>query len=350
MNVSQTDIHNIITDGVEYNMIKQQLLMPTGWYCVAFSKDVKEGQIISDILCKKEIIVYRSNGQAVVASAYCPHLGAHLGHGGKINGDGEVVCPFHGFRFNNNGHCVETGYCTKPAKNTQLSVYPTHETNGLILAFYDHSGSKPSWSCPEIDVQGLSKLQTDSFEVNAHIQDLAENSCDLGHFQWVHSYNNASAVHTPIVDGPTMKGRYRFERVNILRFGPASIVLDIKVDLYGLGYNFVDYSIEQFGLYGKIFLMFTPLNEHKTRIRLGLHINRQINYAGIHPLLAWLPEPIAFKLMKVLIFKSLKEDLQSDFAIWDHKMYLPKPKVAKGDGPIYLYRRFAYQFYQDLGS
>ena len=30
--------------------------------------------------------------------AYCPHLGAHLGHGGIINGEC-IECPFHAWRW-----------------------------------------------------------------------------------------------------------------------------------------------------------------------------------------------------------------------------------------------------------
>jgi hypothetical protein len=33
-----------------------------------------------------------------VLSAHCRHLGAHIGHGGTVNGD-RVVCPFHGWEW-----------------------------------------------------------------------------------------------------------------------------------------------------------------------------------------------------------------------------------------------------------
>ncbi|WP_425436809.1 Rieske 2Fe-2S domain-containing protein [Mycobacterium rhizamassiliense] len=41
--------------------------------------------------------MYRTkSGLARAIEAYCPHLGAHLGHGGKVLGD-ELHCPFHAF-------------------------------------------------------------------------------------------------------------------------------------------------------------------------------------------------------------------------------------------------------------
>jgi hypothetical protein len=35
-----------------------------------------------------------------------------------------------------------------------------------------------------------------------------------------------------------------------------------------------------------------------------------------------------------------------DFVIWENKRYVPRPMLARGDGPIPLYRRWAAQFYE----
>jgi hypothetical protein len=41
-----------------------------------------------------------------------------------------------------------------------------------------------------------------------------------------------------------------------------------------------------------------------------------------------------------------KDDIAQDFAIWENKRYVPRPILARGDGPIMLYRRWAAQFYE----
>ncbi|WP_459250257.1 Rieske 2Fe-2S domain-containing protein [Streptomyces youssoufiensis] len=46
---------------------------------------------------------------------YCPHLGAHPGHGGTVRGE-NLVCPCHHFRFDPEGACVRTGYGTAPPR------------------------------------------------------------------------------------------------------------------------------------------------------------------------------------------------------------------------------------------
>ena len=41
-------------------------------------------------------------GEVAVLDAFCPHMGAHLGHGGKVEGGG-LVCPFHAWKFDGAG-------------------------------------------------------------------------------------------------------------------------------------------------------------------------------------------------------------------------------------------------------
>ncbi len=44
-------------------------------------------------------------GRPVVLPAYCPHQGAHLGHGGTVE-SGCVRCPFHALHFDSDGNCI----------------------------------------------------------------------------------------------------------------------------------------------------------------------------------------------------------------------------------------------------
>lgn len=55
------------------------------------------------------------------------HLGAHLGHGGRVQGD-IVICPFHGLGFNPAGECVRAPAGTTPPR-AQLDLHPTIERN-----------------------------------------------------------------------------------------------------------------------------------------------------------------------------------------------------------------------------
>jgi phenylpropionate dioxygenase-like ring-hydroxylating dioxygenase large terminal subunit len=83
---------------------------PNGWYVFGTSEELAPGRLLGRKFMGEQVVVFRSNtGKAYAVEAYCPHLGAHLGYGGSVQGD-LLQCPFHGFQFNGMGECVRTGY------------------------------------------------------------------------------------------------------------------------------------------------------------------------------------------------------------------------------------------------
>ena len=86
---------------------------PEGWFAVCLSKELKKDQLKRLSYFSTEFIAIRDeNGEAVVMDAYCPHMGAFLGRKGKVVG-GQVVCPFHEWKFNAQGDCVEVPFCER---------------------------------------------------------------------------------------------------------------------------------------------------------------------------------------------------------------------------------------------
>ena len=72
---------------------------PNGWFVVAQSSEVTTGVVKALKVFGVELVAYRTlEGQVLVTEAYCPHQGAHLAHGGVVEGD-NVRCPFHGWCF-----------------------------------------------------------------------------------------------------------------------------------------------------------------------------------------------------------------------------------------------------------
>ncbi|NRA09648.1 MAG: Rieske 2Fe-2S domain-containing protein, partial [Myxococcales bacterium] len=79
---------------------------PDGWYHVAASEEVEAGQVRSLRFFGRDLVLFRTeSGEAIVLDAHCPHLGAHLGHGGQVVGE-SIRCPFHAWRFGSDGRCV----------------------------------------------------------------------------------------------------------------------------------------------------------------------------------------------------------------------------------------------------
>ena len=54
--------------------------------------------------------------------------------------------------------------------------------------------------------------------------------------------------------------------------------------------------------------------------------------------------PIASLFRDVVHFFVCRE-VGQDLDVWSYKRYIEKPILAKGDGPIGIYRRWAAQFY-----
>ena len=68
---------------------------PTGWFQVAWSDELEPGGVLPPQYFGKDLVLFRAaSGAASVLNAHCPHMGAHLGHGGAVEGEG-VACPFH---------------------------------------------------------------------------------------------------------------------------------------------------------------------------------------------------------------------------------------------------------------
>ena len=61
------------------------------------------------------------DGVVGVLDAFCPHLGAHLGMGGTVEGNA-LRCPFHGWEFATSGACTAIPYAT-----TKVSCVIVHE-------------------------------------------------------------------------------------------------------------------------------------------------------------------------------------------------------------------------------
>ena len=84
--------------------------IPYGWYCVHFSHELKAGDIKIEKMFGKEWVLFRGEDDSVgMTDPFCPHLGAHLGHGGTIQGS-NIRCPFHHWEFDSEGWCKKIPY------------------------------------------------------------------------------------------------------------------------------------------------------------------------------------------------------------------------------------------------
>src|SRR4051812_18877982 len=99
--------------------------VPASWYCIAWSAEVREDQMLDLHYFAADLICFRTaSGEVRVFDAHCPHLGAHLADGCLV--DGEVQCPFHGWRFDAEGKNTLIPYAERPTQRA-LSPWLVHE-------------------------------------------------------------------------------------------------------------------------------------------------------------------------------------------------------------------------------
>jgi len=139
---------------------------PNGWYMVAHSHQVKNREIITRRLVGKDVLLFRTeSGKLSVSEPYCPHMGAHLGHGGVIEEE-SIKCPFHHFCFDAQGDCTKTGYGTKPSSRLKIPPYNFDEKNGLILVWFDEKNTAPTWFAPQEDWTDWTEVKFAEYNFN----------------------------------------------------------------------------------------------------------------------------------------------------------------------------------------
>ena len=172
------------------------LPIPNGWFAVEWSRDLIAGEVKRIRYFDRELVLFRTrSGVPRVLDAYCPHLGAHIGEGGRVIGE-TVRCPFHGWRFDGDGSCVEIPYCKRIPTSARLQAWNVAERNRMIFVWHHAEGKPPSWdvpTMPELDDKEWSEPRFFDLRVAVHMQELAENNCDPVHFQIVHGSNEVPA-------------------------------------------------------------------------------------------------------------------------------------------------------------
>jgi len=318
---------------------------PNGWYVLAISKELKPNEILTKTFMGEQIVIFRTeSGKVAVMDAFCPHLGAHLGFGGKIVGE-NIKCPFHYFEFDVTGACVKTGYNTPPPK-CKIATLRVQEKNGFILVWYDAKNNPPEWEIPELDWSDWSSLVWGNLEIKSHPQETSENSVDVGHFSIVHEYSAVRTIKETVAEGPFLKGRYGFERHGFLgKKYSKNVEVEFDFTVMGLGYSLVEAEVPKMGINTRQFVLFTPIDAENMRITLALSAKLDNGGAKIHPLMKLIPRQLLQSILASLIFKNYRKDVVQDFFVWGNKKYVSHPALAKGDGPIGLYRRYVKQFY-----
>ncbi len=323
----------------------------SGWYALGLSRELRRGSLWRRRLHGHELVVGRTeSGTLLALDAYCPHLGAHVGHGGTVVGE-TIRCPFHGFRYDAGGRCVATEYGRAAPRSALMGTWPVREVGGVIVAWAGAPETGPTWEVPSLDMRGWSPWKVTRYAVSGHPQETTENSVDLGHFSVVHGYRDVGQTRPLDTDGPHLTIAYRMTRQRRragIQWPAVSTTYDI--DVWGLGWSRVEVEMQSPRLRMRLLVLATQVARGEVELRLAVSMPWRRDAPGVGPNLSRIPAALSAALVVPPLSRAYGNDVRQDFSIWQHKRYLARPALAAGDGPITPYRRWAQQFYFSAGS
>lgn len=303
---------------------------PDGWFALAFSEELAARGVLTRRAFGEELVLFRGEDSVpAIVEAYCPHLGAHLGHGGRVEGQ-TIRCPFHGFRFARDGECV-AAYGGKPPR-ARLRTFPVAERSGVIFAWHHARGEAPTWQPPELDRTGFTPWRHETIPIRTHVQETAENSVDVGHFSEVHGYRDTRVIREALAEGPKLTIALQSTRSLSSLGMEGEILIAYDIAVHGLGCSIVEVDVEAFGMRSRQLVLATPVGERAIELRVASAIRA-------------LPDADATDNLATMLHTGFITDVRQDVPIWENKRYVERPALAAGDGPIALYRRWARQFY-----
>lgn len=302
---------------------------PNGWFQVAYSDELPKGGVMPLKYFGKDLVLFRTeDGEAHVLDAFCAHLGAHLGHGGKVE-DGAITCPFHAWRFDGSGTCVGIPYAKKIPPKAKVAPWTVRERNGMIMVWYHAEGQPPSWEVPELPEYGSDEwtpYERRSWNIRTHNQEMAENSCDSAHFMYVHG---AQEMPRTVAEP---KGHVLHAVSKTLMVTPKGNV-DGQVDVQAHGFGFTTNRFT--GIVETLLIgTATTIDEEYVQLRFSFTLKK-------------LGDKKITSSVGEAFMREIKRQLEQDIPIWENKRYVPRPMLADGDGPVGVFRKWARQFYSE---
>jgi 3-ketosteroid 9alpha-monooxygenase subunit A len=245
---------------------------------------------------------------------------------------GETIqCPFHHWRFDQAGTCVDIPYCDHAIpKKARLSVWPVVERNGLIHVWYHPHGEAPDFDLPTLpnhNNEGWLPWRHAMLRIKTHSKEIVENVVDVGHFAPVHGTH----VDTFENEFDGVKAIQRTSGIAYPR-GGGKDKFSLEATYYGPGFQVTDMTGY---LHSLLVNAHTMVDENTLDLRFGVCLKPMGDGAKTE----------AFAKAYV---DNLTTGFLEDVRIWENKAYRKAPVLCKSDGPIMKLRKWYSQFYEDV--
>ena len=336
---------------------------PTGWFQVAWSREVAPGQVHRMHYFGRDLIAWRAQspdgpGRVTVMDAYCEHLGAHLGYGGEVVGD-RIRCPFHGWEWNEQGRNVCIPYEERPNLGRRINTMPVVERNEAIYVWHDVDRGQPTfdvadvftaWSDGESRDGAADAATADDYyplcehaqlfetRLELHPQYVLENGVDFAHFKFVHKVPIVPVFTRHDFDGPVS---YVDFTITFDNEDAGGSIEDINSGVNAINCGLGLAVTKSWGMIdNRTASAVTPVDDSTCDVRFSVWIGRKdvdgrrddrdhCDYADRNA-------------------RAVIEQFEADIAIWSHQKYASPAALSRGEYPGFTaLRRWAEQFYPD---
>jgi phenylpropionate dioxygenase-like ring-hydroxylating dioxygenase large terminal subunit len=288
--------------------------VPNGWFIVDEAPELLAGETKVLRVFGSDVVLYRGeDGAPRLVDAYCAHLGAHLGVGGRVEG-GCVRCPFHGWLYDgDDGKCVEIPYgdMDRIPSRARIRSYPCVERNQMVWAWHHAEGGAPFYEVPEVpelDDDEWLPYELVEFDVATCCQEMAENNVDFAHFMYVHG---TDAIPD---DEFHVDGHYK-----------RTVGADGGFVREGFGLGLGVLRVAGFTTF---ISSTTPIDTENVKVR-------------------WIfTAPVANGADAARqAAEAFSSGVSQDLPIWENKRYVERPVVTKSEKKLLEQRQWALQFY-----
>lgn len=189
------------------------------WHPVAASVELRAGTALPVRLLGEDLALFRAGDGALgLLDARCPHRGASLAHG--VVDDCSLRCPYHGWRFDAAGACLEVptlrGDAARLRERARTRAYRAQELGGLVFAYL---GPDPAPLLPRYDLFVWEGVLRDIGRalVPCNWLQIMENSVDPTHLEWLHGHHLRAVRAAAGLPVPSRYGR-RHEEIGFELF------------------------------------------------------------------------------------------------------------------------------------
>ena len=218
---------------LNYKDLTEQDKFDLQWYVIGRKIDFATNKPKKIRIWNRNYAVWKNeNGSFVALDDVCPHKAASLSGGKIVNNN--IACPYHGYEFNDEGTLVKVpGICFQSSPIYDISKYAIVEKNGWVYV-----NTMTPRTNETVELHGAQIFEEPEvaanysvvfldMEYNCYSRVLSENSLDIMHIAFVHTFGNAKRPNPTKEEPPKLVGPNHYKSTYYYESGDDSIAKKI---------------------------------------------------------------------------------------------------------------------------